>query len=142
MIDNNKLLEKFHGALEVKGYKGQVVSSKHIPELTKDIHKYYKKKLLDPDFYQEYKMYFEIKPEVDFSQLNSIFVIAVPQPQFKVTFQRNNKELSLIIPPTYLHSRAIIKQIKEILLNLLNPAGFSKLSRISFICLIIARECK
>ena len=74
MINNNKIIQNFYKSLELKGYKGKIVSTEHIPDLRKDIQKHHEQNLLDPEFYEEYKAYFEFEPEVDFPQIRSLFI--------------------------------------------------------------------
>lgn len=124
MTNKDKILEKFHSELESKDYKGQIVHAKHIPDLRNDIKKHHEKNLIYSELYKEYKAYFEFEPDVDFAQINSIFVITLPQPQFKTTFHWNDKVISLPIPPTYLYGRKIIDQMKEFLTKLLKPEGY------------------
>ncbi|GAH14734.1 unnamed protein product, partial [marine sediment metagenome] len=88
------------------------------------ITKLHEQGLLDSDFYNEYKDYFEFQPEAEFGEIRSLFIITVPQPQYKITFHWNNKEVPLIIPPTYLHGTDIIKKKKAFLEEILEPAGY------------------
>ncbi|NVM18417.1 MAG: 4Fe-4S binding protein [Candidatus Lokiarchaeota archaeon] len=124
-MDQNKIIQDFYEKLEVKGYKGKIVSAKHLPVLQNSIKKFHDQKLIDPDFYEEYKDYFEFQPEAEFGEIKSLFIITVPQPQYKVVFHWNKKEVPLIIPPTYLHSRAVINNIKAFLTEILKPYGYS-----------------
>jgi len=124
-MDKNKIVQDFYEKLEAKGYKGKIVSAKHIPELRRSIKKFHEQKLLDPYFYEEYKDYFEFQPEAEFGEIKSLFIITVPQPQYKVIFHWNNKEVPLIVPPTYLHGMAIIKKIKALLTEILKPSGYN-----------------
>ena len=124
MINNNKVIQNFHKSLELKGYKGKIVSAEHIPDLRKDVQKHREQNLLDPEFYEEYKSYFEFEPEVDFPQTRSLFIISNPVPQFEAVFHWNNKEISLLIPPTYLYGLRIINQMIEFLSEILEPSGY------------------
>ncbi len=125
MTSINKIIQKFHDELTVKGYKGQVVHAKHIPDLRNDIRKHHEQNLIYPPLYEDYKEYFEFKPEVGFDEINSLFIIAIPVPQFKAIFHQNEKELSLLIPPTYLYGLDIVNQINDFLSNLLNLEGYT-----------------
>ena len=124
-MNEKKIIQNFYEKLEAKGYKGKIVSAKYIPELQKSIKKLHEQKLLDPNFYEEYKDYFEFQPEAEFGEIKSLFIITVPQPQYKVIFHWNNKEVPLIIPPTYLHSRAVIDKVEAFLTEILKPWGYS-----------------
>jgi len=121
----NKIVQDFYEKLKVKGYKGKIVSAKHIPELQRSIKKLHEQKLLDPDFYEENKAYFDFQPEAEFGEIKSLFIITVPQPQYKVIFHWNNQEIPLIVPPTYLHGRAIIDKVKAFLTEILKPSGYN-----------------
>ena len=125
MTSINEIIQKFHDELTVKGYKGQVVHAKHIPDLRNDIRKHHEQNLIYPPLYEDYKEYFEFKPEVGFDEINSLFIIAIPVPQFKAIFHQNEKELSLLIPPTYLYGLDIVNQINDFLSNLLNLEGYT-----------------
>lgn len=125
MMIGNKIVNDFHKALEAKGYKGKVVSGKVIPELQNAVENLHNKALLDPDFYEEYKDYFNFQPVAKFGEVKSLFITSVPVPQFKVLFHWNNKEVPLIIPPTYLHGLAITNEVKALLNELLKPSGYN-----------------
>jgi epoxyqueuosine reductase len=125
MVDNNKIVQDFYSRLEKKGWKGKILSAKHIPELREDIVKYHEQGFLDPEFYHEYKSYFEFEPKVDINQINSLFVISVPVPQFEVIFHWSDKKVSTLIPPTYLYGRMIIEQVTEFLNEILKTGGYA-----------------
>ncbi|NHJ20936.1 MAG: hypothetical protein EAX91_08345 [Candidatus Lokiarchaeota archaeon] len=124
-MDENSIIQKFYESLEAKGYQGKIVSAKYIPELQKAIKSLHEKKLIDPNFYEEYRYYFEFKPKANFEEIKSLFIITVPQPQYKIIFHWNKKEVPLIIPPTYLYSKAVIDSNLEVLAKILNPYGFN-----------------
>lgn len=125
MINKNDIVQNFYNGLEAKGYKGKIVSAKHIPDLHQAIGKFHEQKLLDPEFYEEYKPYFEFEPEVDFPVIKSLFIISVPQPQFEVIFHWNNNKISMLIPPTYLYGRKLINEMIEFITDILNPVGYN-----------------
>lgn len=124
MNNNNNITQKFYKSLEERGYKGKIVSARHIPDLRQDIKKHYEAKLLDPVFYDEYKPYFEFKPDVDIPEIKSLFIISLPQPQFQAIFHWNNDKISLLIPPTYLYGRKVTDQMIEFLNEILEPNGY------------------
>jgi len=124
MNNHITIIETYHRQLKDKGYKGQVVSAKHISDLRRDIQKHHEQDLFDPMFYNEYKQYFEFEPEVILSQINSLFIMAIPQPQYEATFYWKGKNISLLIPPTYLHGLKIINQMNDFLNEILNPEGY------------------
>lgn len=124
-MDHNKIIQDFYEKLGAKGYKGKIVSAKYIPELQNSIKKFHDQKLIDTDFYEEYKTYFEFQPKAEFGEIKSLFIITVPQPQYKVTFHWNKKEVPLIIPPTYLHGKDVIKMTKAFLTEILKPSGYN-----------------
>ncbi len=124
MTSIKEITEKFHENLTLKGYKGKIMHAKHIPDLRNDIKMRHEQNLIYPQLYEDYKAYFEFEPSVDFDQINSMFIIAVPVPQYEARFRRNKNVLSLLIPPTYLYGLDIITQLKDFMSELLNPEGY------------------
>jgi len=124
-MSENTIIENFNKILESKGYKGTVITANRIPDLQKAVKKFNDEKFLDTEFYEEYKKYFEFEPKADFGEVKSLFMIAMPQPQYEIVFNWKNKEVPLIIPPTYLHGRALINQANAFLTDLLKPSGYS-----------------
>lgn len=118
-----KVYSEFYNALETRGYKGKIVSAIHIPELLQDIKKHQKNKALDPEFYEEYKPFFDFKAEVDF-EIMSLFIISDPQPSYEVKFEWEDEEVTLLIPPTYLYGRKAIDDMTKLVSNILNPYGY------------------
>ena len=127
MMNKNKLIKSLHKSLEAKGYKGRIVHAKHIPDLRYDIRKHHEQNLIYPPLYNEYKEYFEFEPKVDFAQINSLLITAVPQPQLETIFHWNNQRVSLLIPPGggYYHGRKIIDQMTELLNQIFKPGGYN-----------------
>lgn len=124
MLNNEDLSQNFYNYLDNKGYKGKIVSARYIPELQKRFKQFHEQKLLDAEFYNEFKDYFEFQPEVEFDEINSLFIIAIPQPHYEAIFHWNNRKISGLIPPTYLYGRKVINQMNDVLLNYLSPAGY------------------
>ncbi|MHA1242203.1 MAG: 4Fe-4S double cluster binding domain-containing protein [Promethearchaeota archaeon] len=124
-MSENTIIEDFYKILESKGYKGKIISAKYIPNLQKTVKNHNDEKLLDPKFYTEYKKYFEFEPKTDFGEVKSLFMVAMPQPQYEIVFTWKNKEVPLKVPPTYLHGRALIKEAKAFLTDLLKSSGYS-----------------
>lgn len=125
MVNENIIIQKFYKSLKLKGYKGKIVSANHIPDLRQDIKKHHDTKLLDEVFYNEYKSHFEIQPDVEFNEIKSLFIIAIPQPQFEAVFHWDSKIISLLIPPTYLYGLKVINGMIEFLSKILKPEGYN-----------------
>lgn len=124
-LTEKNILHTFYEQLDAKNYKGKIVSAQHIPELQKAIKELHEKNLIDPRFYDEYKDYFEFEPEAKFGEIKSLFMVSVPQPQHKVIFHWKGSDIPLIIPPTYLFSRAVIDKAQAFLVEILKPLGYN-----------------
>jgi epoxyqueuosine reductase len=118
-----KIVSEFYKALKKRGCQGKIVSAIHLPELLQDIKKHQKSKALDPKFYEEYKSFFDFKAEVDF-KIMSLFIISDPQPSYQVKFEWEDKEVTLLIPPTYLFGRKVIDDLTKLVSDILNPRGY------------------
>jgi epoxyqueuosine reductase len=104
--------------------KAKIVSAVHIDEIHNEIQERRNNGPLNPEFYGEYKKFFESKPEVDFGTVNSIFIIAHPHPSTEVVFNSDTKPLQLLIPPTYLDGRKIIDKLEDLLSKTLKLGGY------------------
>ena len=123
MKQSQDLIKTFYKEIENKGYKARFIDAKHISDLRYDIQQ--QQDHMYPELYEEYKSVFEFNPEVDFGNIKSLIEIAVPVPQYEVTFQYNSNLISLIIPPTYLYGQKIVDELEEILKKILNPKGYN-----------------
>ena len=123
---NRDLIEKkIYSRIESKGYKARIISATHIEDLRNDIEKHRIEGLFDSSFYEEYKNYFKVKLNFDLTEVNSIFIIAVPQPAFRLNFHWAQKIISVLVPPHYLNARKIIRKVNATLTNILKPEGYS-----------------
>lgn len=125
MRKESKIIEEFHKGLKAIDCKGKIVSGIHIADINEEIQDHKNRQLINLKFYEEYKNYFEIKPNVKFPQINSIFIIAYPDPSTKVIFQFKKKEISLLIPPQYLQGQKIIDELQEFLVSILSLEGYN-----------------
>jgi epoxyqueuosine reductase len=81
--------------------------------------------LISKEFYQEHISVFKFDPYEILPEANSMIVVAVPQPQIRVTFNWHKKMVSLIVPPTYLFWEETGKKVEDILAGILAPMGYS-----------------
>ena len=118
--------EKLFSYLMKNGCQGCIVSVEHLSDLQEDIDKFYHQRLFNEEFYNEHLTSFKFKPLDVFSEARSLIIVAVPQPQLRVTFTINSRSLPLIIPPTYLHYPN--KQVAHYLQEILEPEGYQIVS--------------
>ena len=122
-MNTSKIIKNFHKRLEDLGYKGQVINAKRIPDLRNNMETIRNQNHIP--LYKDYKRYFEFEVKTDFPKVHSLFTVAKPVPQHRAIFNWGGKELSLIIPPTYLYNKQITNEIKNILAEFLSPEGFN-----------------
>jgi epoxyqueuosine reductase len=122
---NRDLIEKrIFSSIESKGYKARIISATHINDLRNDIEKHRIEGLFDSNFYEENKKYFKVKLNFDLTKINSIFIIAVPQPAFRLNFHWAQKIIPVLVPPHYLYARKVIREVEATLTNILRPEGY------------------
>lgn len=120
MVDNiTSMLKK---ELAKRGCRVRIISSGHIQDLQTEIETQYRRGLFDAEFYNEELTGFDFKIAGSLSGTKSLIIVAAPQPQVRVTFNRQGESYHAIIPPTY--SYETDRQIQELLEHRLNPAGF------------------
>lgn len=110
--------------LEERGYRERILSIQHLSDLRNEIDRFYRQGAFDEEFYQERLAVFDFKPPESLSEARSLIVIAVPQPQIRVTLTWSGKSVPLIVPPTYLHWQETDKQVEDLLAEILAPAGY------------------
>ena len=91
-------------------------------ELETDIMTRHQKGLLDPDLYDAYLASFDFACHQKLKDARSMIIVAVPQPQVKVTFYWKDEPYPVIIPPTYYF--AIDNEVEDHLKAVLEPQGY------------------
>ena len=109
-------------ALEQQGYQGKIVSAAHLYDLKNDIDTLHRQGLFDEEFFTEELSGFDFAIPDSVPPAKSFIIAAAPQPQVRVTFTLEDKELPCIVPPTY--SWATDRKIEKLLRMQLEPAGF------------------
>jgi len=115
--------EELFSQLEERGYKGRVVAIQHLGDLQEEIEGRYKQGLFDEEFYQEWLTGFAFSPPDSLPEARSMIVVAVPQPQTRVTFTWDGEPVRFIIPPTYFEQETG-NRVREFLARVLEPAGY------------------
>jgi epoxyqueuosine reductase len=110
--------------LEERGYKARIASIQYLHELQEGIEGYYRQDLIDAELYREYLIPFTFSPPESLPEAKSLIIVAVPQPQIRVTFNWNGKPIPVIVPPTYLHSEKIDKQVEDLIAEVLGAQGY------------------
>jgi epoxyqueuosine reductase len=118
------MIEKIFAKLEENGYKGRIVSIRHLQDLQFDLVNRHRQKLFDEEFYQERLTWFKFSPPETLPEAKSIFIVADPQPQYWFTFNWNGKSIPGIVPPTYLYWQNTDKKVENLLREILVPKGY------------------
>jgi epoxyqueuosine reductase len=118
------MLEHLFSQLAERGMQGRAVSIDRLGDLEAAIEGPRRQGLLDPDLVQTYLAEFDEHPPERLLSARTILVIAIPQPQVRVTFTWAGKQVPLIIPPTY-PERAMDAYAHPLLQALLEPAGYT-----------------
>ncbi len=108
--------------LAKRGYQGKIISSDHIHDLQAEIESQYHQGLFDEEFYTAELAGFDFKIADRLAGSKSLIIVAAPQPQVRVTFNRQGESYHCIIPATY--SYETDRQIQDLLEHQLKPAGF------------------
>ena len=103
-------------------FKMKTVSIRHLPELQEDIEKFQRLDLLDKHLAEVY-LKFDFDVAAAFPGVQSLLVIAIPQPVTRASFSWLNKVYSADIPPTYI-GKVDDARVKNILTTMLGPTGF------------------
>ncbi len=117
------MLRKALSALEELGYRGGVVSIRHLDELRAEIEAPRRSRLVKEGVYDQYLSSFEWEPPSSLPDAESIFVVAVPDPTVRITFTWRGKPIPVTVPPTYLHWRDVDQRVAQAMGKILEPSG-------------------
>ncbi|MGA9388621.1 MAG: 4Fe-4S double cluster binding domain-containing protein [Candidatus Bathyarchaeia archaeon] len=115
--------ELFHHLAKL-GYKGRIVSIRHLPELKDYVEGCRRQGLFDKDFYQERLGWFDFRVPNSLPEAKSMIVVAVPRPQSQAIFTLVGESRALIIPPTYVAYKETNKRIEDLLAKFLSTGGY------------------
>ena len=132
-------MEELFSQLKEWGYEGRIVSIQHLGDLQEEIEGRYKQGFFDQELYQTYLAAFTFSPPDGLPEARSMIVVAIPQPQTRVTFawacpersrrgsrrgsRRDGEPVRFIIPPTYFEQETE-NRVRELLAGVLEPAGY------------------
>lgn len=117
------MLEQLFSQLAERGLQGRLVSIDHLGDLEAAIEGPRSQGLLDAELVQTYLAEFDYHPPKALPEATSILVVAMPQPQVRVTFTWAGEQVPFIIPPTY-PEREMNIQVLGLLREILEPAGY------------------
>jgi epoxyqueuosine reductase len=116
--------EQLYSKLAERGIQGRAVSIDHLDDLEAGIEGPLSQGLLDAELVESYLAEFNYNPPETLPEVTSIIVVAIPQPQIRVTFTWAGAEVPCIIPPTY-PERAMDAVVHPLLRAILEPAGYA-----------------
>lgn len=116
--------EQLFNMIEEQGWKGSIVSIRHLAELRKAIIGRYKDGLIDRTLYQEQLGFFSFNPPSDLPDACSIIIVALPTPQMRIVFNWQGKPVPVIVPPTYVSYTSRTESVQELLASWLRREGY------------------
>jgi epoxyqueuosine reductase len=119
-----KPIDAMHARLKADGLRASVVKIQRLAELMNGIQNLRANNLLDEQFYEERLSGFEFAPTASGLEAHSLIVVAIPQPQYRFSFETGSGVKDLVIPPTYLFEEKIDEEVKEKLIAILSPFGY------------------
>ena len=100
--------------LQKEGFQARTVPVDRLPQLREDIETHLRAGQLDKNLNDAYLGFVYNMPE-DLPEAKSIIVIAVPQPQIRISFQYKGSTIPMVVPPTYANGAAIDVKVRGIL---------------------------
>lgn len=98
---DKEFTEEIGKRLEKQNLRGKIVSIAHVRQLQEEIVGLHQKDLLDEQLYDAYLASFDFECQQKLPNARSLIIVAVPQPQVRVTFVWKDQSYPVIIPPTY-----------------------------------------
>jgi epoxyqueuosine reductase len=107
-----------------KNCRIRIVSTRHLPELQREIEDRRSHGLFDKQFCEDYMFRFEFTPPEELKNAQSLIVVAMARPPTKATFTWNGKPRSFILPPTYTAYDQKRIEIENLLAVILGREGY------------------
>jgi epoxyqueuosine reductase len=117
------LIENLNNFLRKYNYRAGIVPFSRLEELRREIEGWYEKGYIDKKLYSSYMGGFFKRTESSF-KAESVIIVAIPQPQYRLYFNIKNKRLPAIIPPTYLNGYKINQEVKSLLVRFFSGTGY------------------
>ncbi len=105
------------------GYPARIVPITHLDDLQEEFEGRLRQGLIDPELSQTYLAGIAFSPPSSLPEARSIIVVAVPQPQVRVTFAWDGEAVPAIVPPTY-PEREMDMRVAALLKEVLETAGY------------------
>jgi epoxyqueuosine reductase len=99
------------------------VSLQHLTDLKEAVEGQHRQGLIDQELHETYLAEFTFSPPDSLPGARCIILIAVPEPQIRVTFHRDGGALRVIVPPTY-GERKKDRRARQRLAQVLEPTGY------------------
>jgi epoxyqueuosine reductase len=109
--------------LEEHGYRGRIVKIERLHALREEIENRLAQGLLD-EATQRSLSRFVFTPPESMPNAQSLIVMAVGEPQIRLTFARNGQRIQVIAPPEVLYGRQYDEQTENALAEILGPEGY------------------
>ena len=116
-------MHTLHAELAEHGCQSRAVPIHRLADLQEDYDGHLGPGLVDLELQRTYLSEFGYRPPARVSAARSIIVVAIPQPQLRVTFTLDGERVPALVPPTY-PERAMDRRILALLRQVLEPAGY------------------
>jgi epoxyqueuosine reductase len=104
----------------INGFKARIVSIQRLAEVKEDIEKLKRQGLLDKHLADEIYLQFDYDVTVSLPGVQSLLIIAIPQPVTRATFSWRSKVYTGDIPPTYI-GKTDDARVKDTLTTIIGP---------------------
>jgi epoxyqueuosine reductase len=118
------MLTELQQRLEEQGYRAGVVPAQQLGDLREDIEARHRDGLFDEEFYEERLTSFDWEPPDSLPSAQSVIVVAVPDPQRRITLTWQGVATPVIVPPTYLHWQDVDKRVEDAFTKALSQEGY------------------
>lgn len=109
------------GELSSNGFKSDIISIEHLPEIREDIEKLVRQGLIDKRINESY-LRFQYQVPADLPGVANILIIDAPSPITRAFFTLHGKIHHVVIPPQYIR-KTDETRVKEILTSSMKAAG-------------------
>lgn len=121
----DKVTEELLNELARNGCRGSVISVERLPILRRELEDMRDSGRLDSKLWSDWLSVFRFEHPEELPRARSVLVVATPRPLSRFTFDRGDRELSALVPPSYLHGERDRDRVERIAAAALEPWGHS-----------------
>ena len=135
-----KFADELLACLRALGFQMRILHVSRLHHLQEEVESLRNQTLLDKRFYEDRLACFNFQIPPNFTDAQSLIVVAAPRPQTRAIFIWNGEKHPLIIPPTYTGYDFVTRRIRNLLDEIISEKGYRSIEALLPLKLLATRS--